>query len=238
MARPEAPNREQISQDQAIILATGERSEKLVLGHPALVIPFVGTDTGGFVSSLGVGAMYPQKRNLEIWGLILPHNLIQSYRAMRLLEGLPAIENDTLSACWSAATRDIRPVDSPRLDELSRLFPDYGQINLRAIITRIVRLHRRMKSNVGPIRSKQFVQLQQKILNDTPTAQELERMIQVLTQAGVHLNVYEIYEEIEAGRVLNSDRLKELLIEQEDMLKRMMAGDAPGIAEEDGFFGL
>lgn len=99
MSLPEALGTERGSRSRTIILATGLQSTKEVGGSPTLVTPFVGAVGSRTLARLGVGAIYPLLRRTETWGLISPHNLVQSYRAMKLLESLSAVAPGTLEAC-------------------------------------------------------------------------------------------------------------------------------------------
>jgi len=67
------------------------------------VVPFVGADREGIPSQMGIGLEFPDGGESTMWGLGGPHTVIQSWRAMRLLEKIGVINEELLVAAWYAA---------------------------------------------------------------------------------------------------------------------------------------
>lgn len=103
-----------------VILATGQESTKKEGGKQGTAIPLVATDNTGWTAQLGVGVILRGHRDykgidigelpsisVQVWGLVGPHNLIQSWRGMKILEQIQAIDHGTLCHCWYAGGRTI-----------------------------------------------------------------------------------------------------------------------------------
>ncbi|MFA7209179.1 MAG: hypothetical protein WC120_02740 [Parcubacteria group bacterium] len=77
-------------------------------GQPKKVVPFVGTDTDGPFSQMGIGVLCEEDGTECFWGLGAPHSLVRSWRGMMLLGSpfIPSINERTLANCWFAAKKD------------------------------------------------------------------------------------------------------------------------------------
>lgn len=88
----------------AILLAKGPTAYKIVDDEGTLpIISFMGADSDEPHCAFGVGYMVESTRQGAIWGLVIPHFLIRSWRAMHLLQKMPRIQWDTLCCCWHSA---------------------------------------------------------------------------------------------------------------------------------------
>jgi len=82
----------------------------IIDGQSIGVIPFVGTDPKGDSLLLGIGYHYADREGGDFWGPVVPHRLIQAWRAVIIFTGVHRIEHDTLRCCWyvsSEASRDF-----------------------------------------------------------------------------------------------------------------------------------
>jgi hypothetical protein len=164
-----------------VIAIQGKESEKLVDGECKRVIPFVGADEGGEIASLGVGFLLLEERKCFLWGLLAPHFLIQSWRAMKILEKVKTISDGTLCACWYAAGKEIHKHEREYIKELIYQF------------------------------GKKFEVIRQEILSSVPSAEEIDTMIKNLLTSKVDIDLGEIKEEINAGKIQPTPLIKELL---------------------------
>lgn len=93
------------------VIFKGQESTKNVDGKSTKVIPFAGTDRDGEFSSMGVGLIYSDSGKGQIWGLAMPHDIIASYRGMRIAEEVPTFGHGTLAACWYAGKNNVDSSD-------------------------------------------------------------------------------------------------------------------------------
>lgn len=166
-----------------VIAALGKESLKAVDGRIQRAIPFVGTDRPGQFSSLGVGVLLPDNDNRgQIWGLVMPHMVIQSWRGMKILENVEVIEPGTLCAAWYVGGREVHPSEQRYIDEFS--------------------------SKIG---KDKFETQRAGILEQAPPADELERMLNTLRDNQVNVSTWELQQEVEAGRIGSSPLIDELV---------------------------
>ncbi|MBR9705266.1 hypothetical protein GOV12_07675 [Candidatus Pacearchaeota archaeon] len=90
-----------------VIIFKGQESVKKVNGEDKKVIPFAGTDRDGEFAQMGVGLIYPEEKNGFIWGLAIPHDIVASYRGMKIAEEVLEFGLGTLCACWYAGERSV-----------------------------------------------------------------------------------------------------------------------------------
>src|SRR4030043_245052 len=103
-----------------VAVAFGQEGLKAVDVKIQKAIPFVGADHAGELSSFGVGLVLPENgKSAQIWGLVSPHMLIQSWRAMKILEHVEVIEHGTLCATWYAGSREVHSSNQHYIDELA-----------------------------------------------------------------------------------------------------------------------
>lgn len=170
-----------------VVAAYGAESPKAVDGKIQRAIPFVGADHPGEFSSFGIGVILPDSGNKgQIWGLAMPHMLIQSWRAMKLLEHVEVIENGTLCDTWYAGSREPHSSDQHRIDELA--------------------------TKVG---EDKFRVLRADILDQVPSPEELQDMLTYLKDNNVEVESWELRREVEAGRLATSPLIDELVEEDE-----------------------
>lgn len=79
-----------------VIARHGIPSMKFVNGVSQLVIPFVGADWQG---QMGIGLMHPSGQVSDFKGFLVPHKIIRSWRAMKLLELVTNVDSTTLEVC-------------------------------------------------------------------------------------------------------------------------------------------
>lgn len=114
--------------DKPIVVCRGATSKKFVNGASVEtdVTPCVGQDRMGH---FGVGIISLQPDGIEriwLWGLIMPRHLIQSWRAMKLLEETPRIDvHRTLSHYWTLAGEMLYGYSDRLLNPEGAAFGDY-----------------------------------------------------------------------------------------------------------------
>lgn len=171
-----------------VIAIRGEPSEKIVDGERQKVIPFVGADREGEFAQMGIGLIFPDKGNGSIWGLVMPHALIKSWRGMKLLEQVERIEHGTLCACWTIATRDIHDSDRRHLDDLAGQFGGLDELE----------------------------KARETVLASVPSADEVESMIAALREKNVGVDSWDLTAEIKAGLITTSPLIETLIREEEE----------------------
>lgn len=168
----------------------GSESEKVVDMRRKKVIPFVGADREGEFAQMGVGLIFPdeQKQKGTIWGLLVPHALIQSWRGMKILERIERIDHGTLCACWTVARREVHDSDKRHLDELAEQLGSADKLQV----------------------------LRDEVLASVPSTDELNTMIVNLREKGVDVDSWELEEEVKAGRITTSPLIETLARETEE----------------------
>lgn len=173
----------------SLVIATrGAQSEKVVDGRRKQIVPFVGADREGEFAQMGVGLIFSDEQKGTIWGLVMPHALIQSWRGMKILERIEKIGHGTLCACWTVARRDVHDSDKRHLEELAEQVG--GADKLQAI--------------------------RDEVLASVPSADELNTMITNLREKGVEVDSWELEEEVKAGRIATSALIETLARETEE----------------------
>lgn len=202
-----------------VIAMRGAQSEKIVGGIPRQVIPFVGADCEGEYAQMGVGIAYPDEQGGTIWGLIMPHALIQSWRGMRLLEQIGRIDQSTLCACWTVMQHNIHGGSRYYLDELAK--------------------------QVGGVEKLETIR--NELLASVPSIDELNDMITCFREKGVGVDSWELEAEVKAGRLAMTPLIEELIREtdecqqaykrvEEDANKPLLIEERPDVTRQ-GFFG-
>lgn len=170
-----------------VAVAFGQEGLKAVDGKIQKAIPFVGADHPGKFSSFGIGVVLPENGNRgQIWGLAEPHMLIQSWRAMKILEQVEVIEHGTLAATWYAGSREPHSSDQHYVNELAA---KNGE--------------------------DKFIALRTRILDEVPTPDELTRMLTDLKDNEVEVNSWELKREVDEGRLAPNPLIDELVAEDE-----------------------
>ena len=102
-----------------VLFAEGARDDKTVLGEtkPAAPIAFLKESGIGGVGEMGVGLRY-NDGSAALWGLVMPHRVLTSYRGMRLAELVKEFEHGTLAACWHSGNRKVHPSEKRYVDEI------------------------------------------------------------------------------------------------------------------------
>ncbi len=169
-----------------VIAIRGEPSEKIVDGELRSVVPFVGTDREGEFSQMGIGLLFPDEEKATIWGLLMPHTLIKSWRGMKLLEQVKHIKHSTLCSCYTIATDNVHKSDERHFEELADQFG-------------------------GMEKLKEF---RAKVLASVPSAEEIDTMINTLREKGVGIDSWDLTAEVEAGRIETSPAIEQLVQEE------------------------
>lgn len=172
----------------SVIVAKGRQSTKIVDGQEREVVPFTGADREGELASFGVGFYFTDKSGGSIWGALMPRLLINSWRAMKLLEHLPQIGHGTLCACWHAAGESVHDSNRHYLDELARQF-DSPEV---------------------------FEATRSVVLASVPTAEELDRMLATVRDNSIDVSVHELTKLIEQGKLPHNPIVDELVREDEE----------------------
>jgi len=169
----------------SVIVASGSPSTKAVDGQECEVIPFAGADKEGEFSSFGVGFLCVDLDGPggSLWGLVMPHKLIQSWRAMKLLEHIQKIEHGTLCACWYAANERVHESDQRHIDRLMMQFDSPGR----------------------------FEALRADILALVPTNDELEAMLTIVRDSNIDVSVYELTQLVKQGKLSPHPIIEELV---------------------------
>ncbi|OHA88073.1 MAG: hypothetical protein A2653_02615 [Candidatus Zambryskibacteria bacterium RIFCSPHIGHO2_01_FULL_43_25] len=174
-----------------VIAIRGAQSEKVVDGRRRQVVPFVGADSEGEFAQMGIGLIFPDEQKGIIWGLAMPHKLIQSWRGMKILERIERIYYSTLYACWTMAQRDVHDGDKSDFYELAEQVG--GSAKLQA--------------------------LRDEVLASVPSADELNAMITNLREKGVDVDSCELEEEVKAGRIATSPLIETLACETKERIQ-------------------
>lgn len=171
----------------SVIIAQGKARVKIVEGVSREVIPFVGADRQGLLASFGVGYRIVNQRGGTIWGLVMPHLLIQSWRAMKLLECIPVIDRGTLCGCWYAAGEKMHEGNRHYVDDLARQFEERLQVEkMRASVLKLL-----------------------------PSEAELSAMLICLRNHKIEVSVDEMSDLINRGQLLPHPLVDELIKEDE-----------------------
>lgn len=113
--------------------------------------------------------------------------LIQSWRAMKLLEYIPQIDSGTLSACWYAGNEKPHPSDEHFIDELAAQSED-------------------------PAR---FHAMRAEILASVPHGDELDAMLTIVRDRGIDVSVRELQSMVDEGKISSHPIISELVAKQE-----------------------
>ena len=169
-----------------VIALQGIESEKTTRDGKRKVIPFVGADREGEFSQLGLGILL-EDGSATIWGLVMPHNVIQSWRGMKLLEELPCVGSGTFCYCWTLMRGD------DRRDHEQQYFNELAaQIGTEQLEKRI----REIRASV-------------------PSSEELEKMLEAFREKGVDVSHWDLKAELDAGRIKTSPLIETILTEAE-----------------------
>ncbi len=107
-----------------IVLFRGEESTKNLHGRNRKVTLFAGTDKDGEYPSMGVGLLYTNAGDGpkgDIWGLVTPHDVVASYRGMKIAEAVPKFSLGTLAACWYAGQNRVHSSDERYVTEIETM---------------------------------------------------------------------------------------------------------------------
>jgi len=172
-----------------VMVAQGNACIKAVNGQECEVIPFTGADHEGEISSYGVGYMLSNEQGGSLWGLAAPQLLIQSWRAMKLLEYVFRIDDSTLCACWYAANRNVHECERQLVYELAQEC-----------------------SALGP---GTFDEIRSQILDSVPSTDELDRMLTVVRDKNIEVSAQELTELVESGALPAHPIIDELVRREE-----------------------
>ncbi|MBY0472990.1 hypothetical protein K2Q00_01730 [Patescibacteria group bacterium] len=211
--------------NKSVVVLTGNTGKKFFYGETeqADVTPFVGQDNMG---QFGIGIAVTRPNGTKqgwIWGLVMPRHLIQSWRAMKLLEEMPRIKlPGTLSHCWSLAKEKLQGYDYKYLDEEGAVWGSY----------------------------EKFREARAKVLAMFPTDDELKAMLAIVNEQGLNIRVEEIEEQRE--KLSSADGILKRLIVADDVWRerdrleaesrakreseRVKASDPASLPGRKGFF--
>lgn len=171
-----------------IVALKGQKSRKKIEGVERTATPFVGGkfNNSRLDSEMGFGLLLPGKGGSYFYKLVIPHNLIQSWRAMKLLEEADDIYSGFYYACWNAFNTIPEPV---KLEDFQK---DRDLLEL--------------KQSMG-----WQIEKRDKILASVPTQAELESMIQILQDGGVKVDGWELNQEVKAKRLIPGPLAKKVI---------------------------
>lgn len=200
-----------------VVVCTGQTTKKLLYGGTGEVevTPFVGQDSMRHFG-VGIGILYPDGRaDGCIWGLIMPQFLIQSWRAMKMLEKTSQVyAGYGLASFWYLGRERLHTSDLHYLEEASRLFENY----------------------------EQFREVRAQALASFPTEEELEKMLAVVEVQKLDISKNEIEEQRRnlepASQILErlraADKVREDKVRDEN--SRRAAPTPPPPPKRKGFF--
>ena len=97
-----SPQRREVNYHEVVPVSFGEARVRSVNNQTKYSIPFIGTDHSGDGSKLGIGMLFPRESGVFFSGFATNRWLIQSWRAMKLLDGLNSINEETPKICLLA----------------------------------------------------------------------------------------------------------------------------------------
>ncbi|MDP1834286.1 MAG: hypothetical protein Q8L11_05160 [Candidatus Moranbacteria bacterium] len=175
-----------------IEICKGQKSLKVVNGKSFRVTPLVCATEGNSFAQVGLGIVFEDGMNF-MWGLTVPRCLVQCWRGMKIIEGLPRIEGRrTLANCWYAGARDVSHLRQPHIDELVEQFTNRQEFD---------------KLRVG-------------ILNEMP--QKINEMINICQSKNITIDINELRAEAQLGN-LRVDINGLLLFERRKQQRRKTA---------------
>lgn len=171
-------------------LLHGQKTSKVFRGKQHEIDSFVAAFKVDGVSYLGLGFTIVDTEEFCRWGRgPMLHNIIQSWRAMKMLEQVSVIDEITLSACWYASHLNVMVQDQHYLD---RLVSDVGE--------------------------ERFQEIRSNVLKQAPSYEELDTMLRILEEVSISVNARELQREITAGRI-SSNPVIDKLISDVDALR-------------------
>lgn len=156
----------------SIILERGTPVRRVFEGKEFQLTPIMAVPWPSNAIQLGFGYL-PDGGTPYIWGVGDQHNLIQVWRAMKLLEVVPEIDDRTHRACWEA-TRRLAPdqaVDRELIRYLQQLFES----------------------------PQQFGEFLYSLMTQTPDPAKVQVMLEVLRPLGMYVSKAELEAELAAG---------------------------------------
>lgn len=179
-----------------VIAAIGAKSKKLFNGEYEEVTPFMGADREGKYASLGIG--FFSSTHTYTWGLVGPHNLIQSWRAMKILEKVPDIQQGTLCHCWYAAKEKIYGSDIRWVEELATQFSS----------------------------NDEFEKVRNEALNALPSPEAFDAMLIALREKNVSIDSYELTQLIKEGKLSPNPLIDQIVKEEEETTRKYRENEA------------
>jgi len=186
--------------DHPVIICTGKTSKKFINGGAEKldVIPFVGQKKPGQWEEFGIGIIVQGlggEQKYWVWGLLNPHHLIRSWRAMKLLEEIPQVRTaNTLCHCWYLAGERLHDSEIKYLDKEGVAYGKYEEFRI----------------------------LRAKILDMFPTETELDTMATNMANGDVRVDPREIVKE--RRRLSSADQiLDRLRLVDEERVRRRSA---------------
>jgi hypothetical protein len=176
----------------AVIIFKGKESIKKIEGKDKKVIPFAGTDREGENSQMGVGLIYPDEKMSSFWGLLMPHNIVASYRGMKLAEEVPQFNRGTLAACWYAG-QVYSGQEGRYISEIERLIgTGKRQRILQAPFKRIIGAYKRQRILQAPLPS-------------------FDDAIKLMQEKGIEFDVLPFVPEIQKGNLAMTPLLEQII---------------------------
>lgn len=179
-----------------IILAKGKPGNKIIENRTVQAVP-----TMGIVLSesphLVKGLIYPERvgrRSIRALYGSSPNNLIQSWRAIKILEGIDFTYDSTISDAYDIAGGALSRESKARLPYIDRLHAP------------------QLEENAGRPIFSEFVA---SVLDQVPNEDELNQMIRTSRDNGLILNGWELQDEVKAGRLAPNPLIDKVVEESE-----------------------
>lgn len=168
-------------QEDVVVAMRGTLTQKLINGRLQKVVPFV----GGTSTEMGIGTISPEtvdeRSSSDFRGLVSPHDVICSWRAMKLYE---LVEHAGMNMCLDLAGFSVIPE---------------GYLHA----------HYEFVKQVGGV--KKLRVLHRKVHEMSPSAIDLDTMIVRFLRHGTEVDVQELKKELEAGHIEKTFIVKMLL---------------------------
>lgn len=167
-----------------LTLAHGNKTRKAFRDEQHEIYPFVGAFEADGINYLGFGFTVSDTAETYLWGRGgMLHNIIQSWRAMKLLEQAPLVDERMLPAIWQAAYPTVIKND---IQNIAKSVPELDLEELE---------ENRLD-----------------VLQKAPSGQELEGMLKALQEHGINVDAYELRKERAAGAITGSPRIDALIL--------------------------
>lgn len=153
-----------------------------------------------------------------MWGVGGPMKLIQSWRAMKILEEVDTIKHETLSSCFEIADRKLNPYPgSMAAHAYERIAQGFGQPRVESIRSEALytpatdQMQRKLVEIFFGL--ERVKELRDQVSKTAPSPEELDNMVNILRRNSLPILVHELIKEIDLG-VVQPTPLLNILIQE------------------------